>query len=64
LGIAPNQSIVIDDNPYFLKMAEKSGGNVIQACLTEDYLPQFQYIFKRMKDLPEIIAKVKEENFI
>jgi FMN phosphatase YigB (HAD superfamily) len=42
LGIAPNQSIVIDDNPYFLKMAEKSGRNVIQACLTEDYLPQFQ----------------------
>lgn len=64
LGITPNQSIVIDDNPYFLKMAEKFGGNVIQACLTGEFLPQFRYMFKRMKDLPEIIAKVKEEKFI
>ncbi|MEJ2252266.1 MAG: HAD hydrolase-like protein [Candidatus Lokiarchaeota archaeon] len=58
LDINPEYSIVIDDKPYYLKNAEKTGANVIQACLSGEFSPQFPNYITHMRDLPKIIKKV------
>lgn len=61
LAITPNQAIIIDDKPYYLNIAEKSGAIVIQACLTGNYKPQFQYTITDMKKASQIIGEVIDD---
>ena len=58
MNITPNQTIIIDDKPYYLNIAEKSGANVIQACLTGEFKPQFLYNIADMKKLPQMIEEI------
>ncbi len=60
IGIAPEKAIIIDDKPYYLNIAENVGANVIQACLTGEYEPQFPYIITDMKQISEIIEELIE----
>ena len=62
LEIKPKQAIFIDDKPYYLNIAEKLGTNVIQACLTGKYSPQFPYIITDMKKISQIIEEVIDDN--
>lgn len=62
LNIQPNQAIIIDDKPYYLKIAKILGAHVIQACLKGEFKPEFKYVIMNMKNLPEIIEKVRDEN--
>ncbi|MFW9829500.1 MAG: HAD family hydrolase [Candidatus Thorarchaeota archaeon] len=62
LGITPNQAIIIDDKPYYLKMAEKSGSIVIQACVSGEFEPQFPFIIYDMKNLSKIIQQISKKN--
>ncbi|MFX0147589.1 MAG: HAD family hydrolase [Candidatus Hodarchaeota archaeon] len=63
LNVTPEQSIVIDDKPFYLKHAEKLGAIVIQACLTGEYTSQFPYIITHMSELPVLIEEVIGDNF-
>ncbi|MFW9989697.1 MAG: HAD hydrolase-like protein [Candidatus Odinarchaeota archaeon] len=60
IDITPEKAIIIDDKPYYLNIAENLGANVIQACLTGEYEPQFPYIITNMKELSEIIEELIE----
>jgi len=60
LEIHPNQAIFIDDKPYYLNIAKKVGVHVIQACLTGEFKPEFEYFVKDMKNLPKIIEKLSD----
>jgi phosphoglycolate phosphatase-like HAD superfamily hydrolase len=62
LEIEPYQAIFIDDKPYYLNMAKKIGVRVIQACLTGEFRPQFEYVVKDMKKLPEIIENLRDNS--
>ena len=57
-NLDPRRAIVIDDAPRYLESAERSGANVIQACLTNQHKPEFTYYVESMNDLPEIIIKL------
>ncbi|MFX0000160.1 MAG: hypothetical protein ACFE9Q_00680 [Candidatus Hodarchaeota archaeon] len=61
LDIAPQQAIIINDKPYYLKMAEKSGAIEIQACITGEFEPQFPYVIYNMKNLSKIIQQIIEK---
>jgi HAD superfamily hydrolase (TIGR01509 family) len=61
LEISPKQAIIIEDKPYYLKEAEKSGASVVQVCLTGDFEPQFPYVTTNMSNLSHIINKVIKE---
>lgn len=58
LNIQPNQAIFIDDKPFFLSKAKKTGANVIQACFSGVFEPQFEYTMKNFNSLPEIIEEI------
>jgi len=58
LNLNPRRAIVIDDAPRYLENAERSGANVIQACLTEEKKPSFQYNINHMSELPEVVMQV------
>ena len=60
LDVIPPQAIIIDDKPYYLNIAQSLGAHVIQACLTGEFKPKFNYFIKHMKNLPLIIKKVNE----
>jgi len=60
LDITPRQSIFVDDKPYYLNIAQKLGANVIQACLTGEFSPQFQYVITEMEIIPRIIEEIIE----
>ncbi|NVM36010.1 MAG: HAD hydrolase-like protein [Candidatus Lokiarchaeota archaeon] len=62
LAITPKQAIIIDDKPYYLDNAEKLGANVIQACLSGEFNPQFPYIITNMKNIAQIIEEVIDNN--
>jgi len=63
LQIQPNQAIFIDDKPYYLNIAKKVGAHVIQACLTREFKPEFEYIVNNMKGLVETIEKLRDNKF-
>jgi len=57
------KTIVIEDNPRFLNGALEAGANVIQACITGEFKPQFPFFVKNMKDLvPTIENLIKSFN--
>ena len=58
LKILPKQAIFIDDKPYFLNQAKKTGAYIIQACFSGEFEPEFEYAIKNIKELPEIIEKI------
>ena len=58
LIILPNQAIIIDDKPYFLNQAKKTGANIIQACFSGEFETQFEYAIKNVKELPGIIEEI------
>ena len=62
IDITPEKAIIIDDKPYYLNIAEKLGANVIQACFTGDYDPQFPYFITDMKRTSKVIEEVIENN--
>lgn len=58
IKLDPRRAIIIDDNPKFLDSAEKTGANVIQACLTGEHEPTYRYVIENMNSLPEVIEKL------
>ena len=54
----PDKTIFIEDKPRFLECALNSGANVIQACLTGEFEPSYQYYIKDMNELPKIITNL------
>ena len=62
LGITPKQAIIIEDKPYYLNIAKDLGANVIQACLTGQFDPQFQYVVTDMRKISKTIEEVVEDN--
>jgi phosphoglycolate phosphatase-like HAD superfamily hydrolase len=56
--INPKKSIIIDDQPRFLKNAQEVGANVIQACITGEHEHQFPYFIEDMRDLVPTIEKL------
>ncbi len=58
INLNPKRAIVIDDVPRYLENAERSGANVIQACLTKQHKPEFAYYVENMNNLPEIVIKL------
>jgi FMN phosphatase YigB (HAD superfamily) len=62
LRIKPEQAIVIDDKPYYLKIAEKLGAHTIQACLIDEVEPKFDNYIISIKSLPKIIEKIIHES--
>jgi beta-phosphoglucomutase-like phosphatase (HAD superfamily) len=58
MNLDPRRAIVVDDVPRYLDNAERSGANVIQACLTEELEASFQYYVNHMSELPEIVEKI------
>jgi HAD superfamily hydrolase (TIGR01509 family) len=62
-GVEPSKAIIIDDQPRFLNNALDEGANVIQACITGQYEPQFPFFVKNMRDLvPTIENLIKVTN--
>ena len=61
LGIPPQNAIIIEDKPYYLKIAENLGANPIQACLTGKNHPQFPYVVTDMRKLSKIIEEVVDD---
>jgi HAD superfamily hydrolase (TIGR01509 family) len=58
INLDPRRAIIIEDNPRYLENAERSGANVIQACLTKQHKPEFTYHVEDMNNLPEIVLKL------
>jgi HAD superfamily hydrolase (TIGR01509 family) len=54
-GVDAAKAIVIEDNPKFLKSALEVEANVIQACITGEYAPQFPFFVEDMGELPVVI---------
>ena len=54
------KAIIIEDRPRCLENALKAGTNVIQACITGEYKPQFPFYIENMKDLPIVIDNLIE----
>ncbi len=52
------KSIIINDQPRFLDSAQKVGANVIQACITGEFEPQFPFYVEDMSDLLRIVGNV------
>ncbi|MFX0023835.1 MAG: HAD family hydrolase [Candidatus Hermodarchaeota archaeon] len=63
LGIKPNQAIFVEDKPYYLNIVEKVGANVVQACLTGKYEPQYEYIITDMKKATKVIERLINNKF-
>ena len=59
--INPVKAVVVDDKTLFLSHAEKTGFNIIQACLKEKSKPSLKHSVMHMADLPEIIIHLFEE---
>jgi HAD superfamily hydrolase (TIGR01509 family) len=59
-GVNPKKSIIIDDQPRFLENALKVGANVIQACITGEYEPQFPFFVEHMENLTPTIEDLIE----
>jgi HAD superfamily hydrolase (TIGR01509 family) len=57
-GVDPKKSVIIDDQPRFLENALEIGANVIQACITGEYEPQFPFFVKNMRDLVPTIENL------
>ena len=57
-GVDPTKSIVIDDQPRFLDKALEAGTNVIQACITGEFKPQFPFFVENMRDLVPTIENL------
>ncbi len=57
-GVDPTKSIIINDQPRFLDSAQKVGANVIQACITGEFEPQFPFYVEDMSDLLRIVGNV------
>jgi phosphoglycolate phosphatase-like HAD superfamily hydrolase len=54
----PDRTIIIEDNPKFLECALNSGANVVQACLTCEFEPSYQYYIKDMNELPKVVTNL------
>ena len=62
-GVDATKAIVIEDHPRFLDSALEVGANVIQACITGEYKPQFPFYVENMRDLTLIIENlIKSRN--
>jgi FMN phosphatase YigB (HAD superfamily) len=61
LDISPTQSIFVEDKPYYLNIAKNLGAIVIQACITDTYEPQFQYVITDMRKASQIIGEVIDD---
>ncbi len=53
-----DRTIIIEDNPKFLECALNSGANVVQACLTGEFEPSYQYYIKDMNELPKVVTNL------
>ncbi|MFX1344588.1 MAG: HAD family hydrolase [Promethearchaeota archaeon] len=54
------KAIIIEDQPRFLENALNVGANIIQACITGEYKPQFPFYVKNMYELPNVIENLIE----
>jgi phosphoglycolate phosphatase-like HAD superfamily hydrolase len=58
--VDPKIAIIIEDQPRFLENAQEAGANVIQACITGEYKPQFPFFVENMRDLVPTIENLIE----
>lgn len=58
VDIIPEQTIVVEDNPLFIKFAEKSGARVIQSRLDPVHSQVTKYSITNMTDLPLIVKSL------
>jgi HAD superfamily hydrolase (TIGR01509 family) len=54
-NIESSKAIVIEDRPQFIEEALKTGAQVIQACVTGEFPPQYPFYVERMSELPNTI---------
>jgi len=54
-SVDATKAIIIEDNPRFLEAALEAGANVIQACITGEFKPQFPFYVDNMYDLNLIV---------
>lgn len=56
--IEPSRAIVVEDKPLMLECAQRCGANVIQACLTGEHEPSYDYYVTDMNELPDLIVRM------
>ena len=62
-GVNPSKAIIIEDQPRFLECAQEVGANVIQACITGEFGPQFPFFVEDMSGLTLTIEElIKSRN--
>jgi FMN phosphatase YigB (HAD superfamily) len=58
IKLEPKKAIVIEDKPRFIENALKTGANVIQACVTGEFQPKYQFYVENMHQLPKVIQNL------
>jgi len=58
IKIESKKAIVIEDRPRFIEVALKTGANVIQACITGEFQPQYPFYVENMHKLPKVIENL------
>ena len=61
-GQQPEECIIVEDRPRYLKMAKKTGTNVIQACITQEYKPVVSHFYFDTKDLLKVISQIIKQS--
>ncbi|MHA2252014.1 MAG: HAD hydrolase-like protein [Candidatus Kariarchaeaceae archaeon] len=62
VDIAPEQAIIVEDNPMYVKYAEKSGAKVVQSRIDPVHPLVTKYSIRNMVDLPQTISSLIEES--
>lgn len=55
IKLESKKAVVIEDQPRFIESALKTGANVIQACITGEFQPEYPFYIENMHQLPKII---------
>ncbi|MFW9779350.1 MAG: HAD family hydrolase [Candidatus Heimdallarchaeota archaeon] len=56
--VNPSQSLVIDDNPKMLRLADQLGAFTIQSCVLRDLEPGWKYYYRTPLELLELINRI------
>jgi FMN phosphatase YigB (HAD superfamily) len=58
IKLESKKAIVIEDRPKCIENALKTGANVIQACITGEYQPQYPFYVEDMHNLPKVVENL------
>lgn len=56
--VNPSQSLVIDDNPKMLRLADQLGAFTIQSCVPRELEPDWKYYYRTPSELVELIKRI------